>query len=281
MQQFYTTLETKAGKEDDRTVEFIATKEIADRDGEILMVKGIQTTNYKKNPVVLWAHERGSLPVAKAVKITKSGETLKIKVQFATPEEYGFADTVYKLVKGGYLGAVSLGFMPDFDKIEYPEVKLNQKVWRIFHKVDLLEMSIVPIPANQEALSVGKALEDGIIDEVEKKEWDMYCKNMKFKEKSPVITPEGSLDLTSNEAADRIDELEIRIVELETEIQELSNDSKTYLKDLFKKDTSSTDKEDQTDEDELTDEDAKEILSDMGLSEEETQNFIEEINNNG
>jgi len=266
MEQFYTTLETKASKEDDRIIEFIATKEVVDRDGEILKVDGIKTTNYKKNPIVLWAHDRAGLPIGKTTSTRKVDGEFRMKVQFATPEEYGFADTVYKLVKGGYLNAVSIGFMPNFEKIEYPpQTKKGNKVFRIFHEVDLLEMSVVPIGANQSALSIGKAISDGVIDEVEKQEWDLYCKKVKLEEKSPFIAPDGALELTDDEKNERIDELEVRVVELEAQME----DKKSYLHNLFNKDTSSTDKEDQTDEDELNDEDRQEIYNFFNPEEEE------------
>ena len=41
-----------------RVVEFIASKEIVDRGGDVINIKGIDLKNFKKNPVILWSHNR-------------------------------------------------------------------------------------------------------------------------------------------------------------------------------------------------------------------------------
>lgn len=213
MQNFYTnSFSIKADKEDNRIVEFIASKELADRDNEIVKIKGIDLKNYKANPLILWSHNRSDLPIGKAVKITKSGDTLKIKAQFATAEENPFADQVYRLVKGGYLNSTSIGFMPDWEKIEYDEKK-NQ---RIFNKVELFEVSIVNVPANPGAIATGKsfvdkAFEDGVLTEEEVEVWESETKE----------------DRT-------IKELEARIVALEKETQEVSSQEDSYFEEIFK-----------------------------------------------
>jgi len=271
--RFYTTLKMKANKEEDRTVDFIATKEIIDRDGEILKVSGLTTANYKKNPVVLWAHDRRGLPVGKTVKISKRGDIMKMRVQFAKPEEYGFADTVYKLVKGGYLNAVSVGFTPDYSKTEYPgRNKPNSKIYRIFHKTDLLELSVCPIGVNQEALSVDKALQDGIIDEVELNEWNLYYEKA-IEQYEDII---DNIDDTDTKKLS-LDILTKMNQEIDQRLQEIREENKSYLDSIFesyKKDISSSDKESQTDE--FTEDDTKEILTEMGFDEDEINDLLEE-----
>lgn len=225
---FSTNIKIKASDED-RTVEFIASKEVVDRDREIIKVKGIDLKNYKKNPVVLFAHDKFGLPVGKTVKITKSKDTLKMKVQFATAEEYPFADTIYRLVKGGYLNAVSIGFMPDYEKIEYDDKKRT----RIFNSIEMFELSVVPVPANQEALATGKsiekALEDKVIDEDEFDEWEKLLDDTSYEEG----------DYIDDEANDEvIKELQERIEVLEKQIEELNksrkDDVETYFDDILK-----------------------------------------------
>lgn len=257
MKKLYTTLEMKASDED-RTVEFVASKEVTDRDGEILKIEGINLKNYKKNPVVLWAHDRSGLPIGKTVKFTKVGKGLNLKVKFAEPEVYGFADTVFKLVKGGYINAVSIGFMPDYDKVEYP--KNRKGVHRIFHASELLELSIVPVPANQDALRTSKALEDGVIDEVELKEWQMFCKEAIDNEE---IIEEDKVDMA---------ELE-NLAELRLELEEVKAEF-GYLKDLFselEKDASAANAANEARTDELTEEDMIEIMDTLGIKPEDIE----------
>jgi HK97 family phage prohead protease len=226
---FSTNIKIKASDED-RTVEFIASKEVVDRDREIIKVKGIDLKSYKKNPVVLFAHNKFGLPIGKTINITKTKDTLKMKVQFATAEEYAFADTIYRLVKGGYLNAVSIGFMPDYEKIEYDDKKRT----RIFNSVEMFELSVVPVPANQEALTTGKsvekALEDKVIDEDEFEEWEKLLDENKDYDEGDYID-----DDTDDEV---IKGLQERIDVLEQKIEELSkskeDDVETYFDDILK-----------------------------------------------
>ncbi len=176
-----TSMKAKA-TEENRTIEFVASKEIVDRVGDVVKIKGIDLKPFKKNPVVMWGHLHKDLPVGKATKIRKSGDELLINVQFPTPEEYGFADTIYKLIKGGYLNATSITIIPDHKTCEYPEARGSKDASRIINKSEFIELSIVPIPMNPAALATGKsiskAIDDGIVDDVEMKEYDIMCKEL-------------------------------------------------------------------------------------------------------
>jgi Caudovirus prohead serine protease len=71
-------------------------------------------------------------------------------IEFVSPDLYPFGDTIYKLVVGGFINAVSVGFLP----IEYSFVENNpDRGWGIdFKRQQLLEVSVCPIPANANAL---------------------------------------------------------------------------------------------------------------------------------
>lgn len=66
--------------------------------------------------------------------------------EFATKEQYAFADTVYQLIRGGFLNAARVGFLPQ--RHAYNEARGGDSL-----EQELLEYSVVPIPANAEALS--------------------------------------------------------------------------------------------------------------------------------
>jgi len=152
-----------------RTVEVIATKEVVDRQGDIIRIAGIDTNNFVKNPVVPFAHKYQELPVAKVISLKFDGDKLMMKLQFPTKEIYEFGDTVFKLFKEGYLNAVSIGFIPIKEAWD-DELKAN-----VIEKTELLEVSIVPVPANQEALAkhyfkVADSVEKDAVDEIEEAE---------------------------------------------------------------------------------------------------------------
>src|SRR3972149_4360173 len=103
--------EIKEIDEQDRSFWAIASTGDVDRHGDIIDPNGWILNNYKKNPIILWAHNHSDLPVAKAEKIKVEDNKLVFKAKFATYEEYPFADTIFKLFKGGFLKSFSVGFI--------------------------------------------------------------------------------------------------------------------------------------------------------------------------
>lgn len=176
----------KSIDKDKRVVTFIGTKEITDRDGDIIKVDGMDLKPYKKNPVVLWAHNRYELPIGKTIRIKKINDNqLDFDVEFAPPETYSFADTVYKLVSEGYISATSISFLADRDSIEQnPKTEYG----RIFNKTELAELSIVNVPANPMALiqskSIQKALSDKVINSLELEEFENMLKKLPVREEN-------------------------------------------------------------------------------------------------
>lgn len=139
-----------AGLEEKRQIRVIAASGRADRTGDIVNVDGIELANYKKNPIILWAHDHYGLPIARAVDIRVESGKLTMLLEFAPKEVYEFADTVYKLVKGGFLKGVSIGAR--VLEAEWILDKNEEIIGRKFNKLELLELSVVAIPADSKAL---------------------------------------------------------------------------------------------------------------------------------
>jgi len=139
--------EIKAEEEDDRIVSFIVSTGIKDRDGDIIKPAGWMLDNYRKNPVVLYGHDRTGFPVGKALKMNKkinlNGDVLFTERDI-NPQGY----MTYRLVKGGFLNAVSAGFRSIEHRFREDGID--------FDKAELLEFSVVPVPANPEALVMAK-----------------------------------------------------------------------------------------------------------------------------
>ena len=146
-----------------RVLEIAGSTEDKDRMGDIIMASGWKLKEFKKNPVFLWAHDYRQPPIGKALKVWIDKETSKLmfKIEFAPPEVYEFADTIYKLYVGGFLHATSVGFIPlDWEgkDEENPSPKWENNVYL---KQELLELSAVPVPANANALV--EARDQGLI----------------------------------------------------------------------------------------------------------------------
>jgi HK97 family phage prohead protease len=149
----------QVGDPKDRTLEFLGSTADVDRYGDVIEVEGWDLKNYKKNPVFLWTHDYKQPPVGKAVKVGKTEKGLLFQVKFPTPEEYAFADTIYKLYLGGYLRATSVGFR-DLEREPITDKEGRQTGFR-YKKQELYEVSAVPVPANPNALVL--AVQKGVV----------------------------------------------------------------------------------------------------------------------
>jgi len=159
MEMLYKTYPFAVKEIAERTLEFVGSTEDIDRDGEVVEVAGWKLDNYMKNPVFMWVHDYKEPPIGKALKVWKRDGQLKFNIEFAPKETYEFADTIYKLYKGGFLNATSVGFIPDLDSIvEGDGIKTPRKTYK---KQELLELSGVPIPSQVNALR--NAIDSGVI----------------------------------------------------------------------------------------------------------------------
>lgn len=149
----------QVGDPKDRTLEFLGSTADVDRYGDVIEVEGWNLKNYKKNPVFLWTHDYKQPPVGKAVKVGKTEKGLLFQVKFPTPEEYTFADTIYKLYLGGYLRATSVGFR-DLEREPITD-KEGRQTGFLYKKQELYELSAVPVPANPNALIM--AVQKGVV----------------------------------------------------------------------------------------------------------------------
>lgn len=141
--------EIKASDKNERSLIFTISSASVDRMGDTIAVDGWKLDNYRKNPVVLWGHDADSLPVARAGKIWIEDKKLKAETEFTPLGMARFNDTVFDMLKGKFLNATSVGFQP----LKYAFTDDPQRRFGIdFIEQELLEFSIVSVPANPEAL---------------------------------------------------------------------------------------------------------------------------------
>lgn len=120
-----------------------------DRYYEKILVEGIDLKQIKKNPTVLWGHDYRGLPIGKITKIWIDNGNLMARIKLSV-EKYDFAKQVYDLILDGAINAVSLG----------GQVKQWNDDYSVIEKLELYEVSVVPVGAHRDALiterSVGK-----------------------------------------------------------------------------------------------------------------------------
>lgn len=159
--------EIKEVNDEDRSFLAVASTEDIDRSNDRIMSTGWDLGNFLKNPVIPWAHRYSDPPVARAASVFVQDGKLMFKPKFATADEYPFADTIYKLYKGGFLQAFSVGFNPR--RYEVVERQKGSRGYD-FIEQELWEISACTVPANPNALVA--AVEKGIINDSEKKSFE-------------------------------------------------------------------------------------------------------------
>lgn len=146
--------EIKGIDEKERTLTAYVSTSARDRMDEVLIPEGVDLTKYKKNPIVLWAHDYSMPPIGKALWIKKDGQGVISKMQFANTE---FAQEIFNLYKDGFMKAFSVGFIPK----EHEDGDGQKSPRRTYKKWEMLEYSAVPVPANPEALTL--AISKGVL----------------------------------------------------------------------------------------------------------------------
>lgn len=143
---------------DESVFQATITTETVDRDGDVVLAKGLDFEAFLKNPVVLLGHPFAiesafDLPVGKANWIKAKGRKVIAEV---TPAPTEMGKEIFELIKGGFLNAVSIGFDPIDDGPPTEKELRARPEWagarRIFRKAELVEFSIVNVPANPDAL---------------------------------------------------------------------------------------------------------------------------------
>jgi len=150
-----------AAEEDGLKLFFTISTSHVDRDGDIIDQGGWDLDEYKKNPVVLWAHDSTAPPVARANSTYLAPSTAKDAdaeaihlmsvAEFPSRDLYPFGNMVGRLYKNGFLHGASVGFLP----VEYEISKDKDREGFApidFKKQRLLEWSAVPVPSNPEGL---------------------------------------------------------------------------------------------------------------------------------
>lgn len=141
----------------ERVVRFVASTPREDRDGDVIEPAGIKTGEFEANPVALWAHDNSQPPVGRVVNWEKRGDEFIVDIRF---DKDDFSEMIYRKVQSGSLNAVSIGFMPIDDQVERRE----EGGYR-FRAVELLEVSVVPVPSNRDAVV---AMRDAWLGDYEK-----------------------------------------------------------------------------------------------------------------
>lgn len=131
-------------------LDFILSDNTVDRYGDVIEAAGWDLASFKKNPIALFGHS-SSFPIGVWENLRIDGNKLVGRLKLAARGTSHRIDEIIALVEQGILRAVSVGFRP----IDGEEMKGGGVRYRA---QELLETSLVTVPANPNAVQIAKSL---------------------------------------------------------------------------------------------------------------------------
>lgn len=141
-------------------LEFVLSDGSVDRVGDIIEPDGWDLRRFKKNPIALFGHN-SSFPIGKWSDLRVEAGKLIGRLTLAKRGTSYRLDELIGLVEQGILRAVSVGFLPLKAEPLDPEKPFGGQRYL---KSELLETSLVSVPANPAALALAKSLK--VSDEI-------------------------------------------------------------------------------------------------------------------
>jgi len=199
-------------------LDFILSDETVDRYGDVISSDGWKLANFKRNPIALFGH-RSDAPIGTWRNLRVEDKALKGTLVLADEGTSPRIDELRKLVDARILRAVSVGF----HSIKMEDRKDDQGNWLgwLFKEQELVETSLVSVPANPNALAVAKSLDisPATLDLVFAKHGnrDAIRRRRGFTGKHAAISRKGKGNAMT--LAQRIQELEAQITERRVALQ--------------------------------------------------------------
>lgn len=135
---------TKKINPKDKTITAYVSTFAFDRMDERFEKGGWSLDNFKSNPVVLWAHNGGQPPIAKAGRIEEDDKGLLATMEF--DKESAFAMEIFGMFERGFMNSFSVGFIPKAHRVE--AIPDSESKGIVYTESELVEFSAVPVPAN-------------------------------------------------------------------------------------------------------------------------------------
>jgi len=139
---------------------------LIDRDNESVALSLLNLDNYKKNPILVYNHDWGDV-AGKVTLIEKRPEGLYVEAEV---HKFTGREQVFEAVGAGIIKTFSIGFVPKaFNYIEATDtLEISE--------AELVELSLAPVPSNQDALFTVTGTKSLSVDpQVVKSQNDMSC----------------------------------------------------------------------------------------------------------
>ena len=132
-------------------LEFVMSDATKDRYGDVIDQSGWVLANFKKNPIALFGHN-SAFPIGTWSDVRVEAGKLIGKLNLAARGTSDRIDEIVNLVQQGVLRAVSVGFQVIESKL------LSDNSGILYTKQELLETSLVSVPANPSAVQIARSM---------------------------------------------------------------------------------------------------------------------------
>jgi hypothetical protein len=202
-----------------------------------ILTDGIDTTQYLRNPVVLYLHNReergenkGGEVIGRCVKLAVEDSKLIASIEFDESEE--FSKKIAKKVAGGFIRMASM-YAEVIAASSEPELVKEGQMYETVTKCKLIEISIVPIGGNDDALKLSKNEGEVKLNKLKllniKKEDMSEFKTIALALALSADTPESVLLETITSVKLAKETAEKKVVELQAQIQGIHTTDATVL----------------------------------------------------
>ncbi|MDA1096143.1 MAG: HK97 family phage prohead protease, partial [Chloroflexi bacterium] len=152
-------LELAEVSSDRKAYTFVASTGAEDRNHNRIDPAGWQLDDFGRNPVVFANHQWGT-PIGRASRVWIERDQLMATIEFADTDR---AKEIRQLVDGGFLRGMSAGWIG----LDFAVVRDEKTGWPSgvhYKRQVLVELSVVGIPANPEALRVAAATNQLLVE---------------------------------------------------------------------------------------------------------------------
>lgn len=142
---------TKTGSRIADSYEFVLTTETPDRVGDVIVVSGINTKAFEKNPIALFMH-RHDEPIGVWSNLKRTANAMTGRLNLAAKGTSKYVDFAHSMIEQAIIKAVSVSILPK-------EYTPNKGRGITVTESELVEVSLVSVPMNPQALMIAKSFD--------------------------------------------------------------------------------------------------------------------------
>ena len=133
-------------------ITFVLIDESVLTNGMRVLVDGISTEQFEKNPVMFYYHNDWSLPIGKWTNIRKENGQILADADFDEDDDDKEVQRIIKKVKKGYIKMASAGLV-DLELSDDPAYRIEKQTGYTVIRSRIRESSIVPIGRNHNSMA--------------------------------------------------------------------------------------------------------------------------------